>query len=267
LYNLAILDRRIKEAEAVKRSEWLKKVRTQAEALYDHGAPAYWVIWGLDIDPTHRQFIEKFLGHLGEKCSILDAACGAGRFDGMLLEAGHSVLGIDQSAGVLARAREHYPQQIFPGLQYEKIGLQDMDFHARFDGIICIDAMEHICPEDWPVILDRFQRALTPGGILYITVDAEKPDEDRRAYERAKALGLPVVYGEVVDELDEAYAQAMAMVPLDLNKLSYERLDHTVYHYHPSLEQVRTWLNLAGFVIEEEADEDEYAHFLAKKSL
>jgi hypothetical protein len=45
------------------------------------------------------------------------------RYDGILLEAGHSVVGIDQSAGMLARARER-----FPAARYEKMGLQEMDF-------------------------------------------------------------------------------------------------------------------------------------------
>lgn len=249
----------------MERTEWLKKVRTQAERLYDHGAPAYWVIWGRSIEKTHRQFIEKFLGKLEAQSAILDAACGAGLYDGMLHEAGHHVLGIDQSGGVLARAREHYPQDIFPRLQYEKTGLQEMDFHARFDGIICMDAMEHICPEDWPVILDRFHKALKPGGLLYLTVDAEKTEEDREAFERAKAMGLPVVFGEIVDELDEAYEEAMALDALDLNTLPYERLDHTVYHYHPSLEQVRNWFDQAELAIEEEGAGEWYEHFLVKK--
>jgi 2-polyprenyl-3-methyl-5-hydroxy-6-metoxy-1,4-benzoquinol methylase len=242
-----------------------KIVRIQAEKLYDHGAPAYWVIWGMNIEKTHSQFIEKFLGRLREGSIILDAACGAGRYDGILLEAGHSVVGIDQSNGVLARAREHFPLESFPRLQYAKIGLQEMDFQAEFDGIICMDAIEHICPEDWPVILDRFQEALKPGGILYITVDPEKLNEDRKAYERAKAMGLPVVYGEVVDELDEAYKEAIALDARDLNTLSYERLDHAVYHFHPSLEQVRNWFEQAGLVIEEEGSGDDYAQFFVRK--
>jgi SAM-dependent methyltransferase len=102
----------------MERAEWLKKVRLQAEALYDHGAPAYWVKFGMYPDAPHRQFIEKFLGRLGAHSAILDAACGAGLYDGMLLEAGHSVVGIDQSAGMLAQAREHFPLERFPGLRY-----------------------------------------------------------------------------------------------------------------------------------------------------
>ena len=250
----------------MKRAEWLKKVRAQAEKLYDHGAPAYWVSWGMSIEKTHRQFIDKFLGRLGANSTILDAACGGGRFDGLLIEAGHTVLGIDQSGGVLARAREHYPQESFPRLQYAKMGMQEMDFQARFDGIICMDAMEHICPEDWPVILDRFRKALKAGGVLYMTVDAQKFEEDRKAYERAKAMGLPVVFGEVVDELDEAFSEAMALDPLDLNSMPSERLDHTVYHFHPSLEQVRQWIDQAGLAIEEEGSGEWYEHFLLRKN-
>jgi 2-polyprenyl-3-methyl-5-hydroxy-6-metoxy-1,4-benzoquinol methylase len=249
----------------MERAEWLKTMRAQAETLYDHCAPAYWVKFGLYPDPTHRQFIEKFLGRLGAQSAILDAGCGAGRYDGMLLEAGHSVLGIDQSSGMLARAREHFPQERFPGLRYVKMGLQEIDFQATFDGVICMDAMEHVCPEDWPGILARFQEALRPGGALYVTVDAEELGEYGEAYERAKAIGLPVVFGEVVDELDAAYAQAMALEALDPRAITGERLDHAVYHYHPSMEQVRAWLDQAGLAIEEEGTGDEYAHFLARK--
>jgi SAM-dependent methyltransferase len=255
----------------MERAEWLKKIRTQAEALYDHLAPAYWVKFGLYPDPPHRQFMEKFLGRLGANSFILDAACGAGLYDGLLLEAGHRVLGIDQSGGGLARAREHFPQDRFPGLRYAKIGLQEMDFQAEYDGAICMDAMEHICPEDWPVILARFQKALKPGGMFYVTVDAAELGDYRVAYERAKGMGLPVVFGEVADELDELYAQAMALEALDPRALSGERLDLSVYHYHPSMQQVRAWLDQAGLAIEEELIEEEgtgegYAHLLARKN-
>jgi ubiquinone/menaquinone biosynthesis C-methylase UbiE len=62
----------------------------------------------------------------------------AGRYDGELLDAGHHVVGIDQSAGMLERAREHFPQA-----QYEKMGLQEMNFHEQFDGAICGLAGDH----------------------------------------------------------------------------------------------------------------------------
>ncbi len=246
----------------MERAEWLKKMRAQSEALYDRFAPIYWVKWGVHPGETHLQFIQKFLKLLRAESNLLDAGCGAGMYDGMLLEAGHHVLGIDQSGKMLARAREIYPAERFPKLQYQKVGLQEMDFHAKFDGAICMDAMEHIFPEDWPGIVTRFQEALKPGGVLYITVDGTPKEESQRSYERSRAMGLPVVFGEVADQIDFLYPKIMAM---DWREITGDLADPAVYHYHPPLEQVRDWLTQAGLEITEEGTGDGYFHFLARK--
>jgi SAM-dependent methyltransferase len=247
----------------MERAEWLKKLRAQNEALYDHVAPAFWVKFGLYDNPVHRQFIDKFLRRLSAPGFLLDAACGAGRYDGMLLEAGHTVLGIDQASDMLAQARQHFPQERFPRLRYVRIGLQEMDFREEFDGAICVDALEHVSPEDWPGIMARFYRALKPGGVLYITVEPPEGDEARVAYERATALGLPVVFGEIVDNIDVVYPKIMAQ---DWQEVDGEESDPAVYHFLPSLEQARAWLDQAGLVIEEEGSGKWYTHFLARKN-
>jgi 2-polyprenyl-3-methyl-5-hydroxy-6-metoxy-1,4-benzoquinol methylase len=231
-------------------------MREKAEALYDHLSPQYWVKFGLYANETHGEYLQKFLERVPPHSSLLSAACGAGRYDGILLEAGHSVVGIDQSEGMLARAREHFPE-----VQYKKMGLQEMDFREAFDGIICIDAMEHVCPEDWPGILRRFQEALKPGGVLYFTIDLAEGDDVEAAYERARALGLPVVFGEVADKVDEAYEQMKA-----LGAVPYELADAAVYHYHPPLEQVRTWVGQAGMAIDDEGTGNGYEHFVVSKT-
>lgn len=247
----------------MERAEWLKQMRDKAEKLYDHFSPLYWVKYGRSVDKTHRAYLQKFLERVAPCSTLLSAACGAGLYDGLLLEAGHSVVGIDQSAGMLARAKEHFPEA-----RYEQIGLQEMDFREAFEGVICIDAMEHVCPEDWPGILRRFQEALKPGGVLYFTTDLGG-DDVAGAYERAKALGLPVVFGEVVDQVEEAYEQVMALEKTEAP--DGELADSAVYHYHPSLEQVRTWLCQAGLAIEEEGTGSGsehwygYEHFVVRK--
>jgi cyclopropane fatty-acyl-phospholipid synthase-like methyltransferase len=239
----------------MERAEWLKQMRDNVEALYDHLSPGYWVKFGLYANETHREYLQKFLGRVAPRSTLLSAACGAGRYDGMLLEAGHSVVGIDQSAGMLARARERFPQ-----VRYEKIGLQEMDFQQAFDGIICIDAMEHVCPEDWAGILRGFRKALKPDGVLYLTAVLAEADEMQKAYERAKERGLPVVFGELVDEVEEAYERTLEL-PLTLA----DEADEAAYHYCPSLEQVRAWIGQAGLVIEEEGTGNWYEHFIVRK--
>jgi hypothetical protein len=112
---------------------------------------------------------------------------------------------------------------------------------------MCVDAMEFVPPEDWPEVLDRFRRALRPGGWLYLTVELARDDEVRALNEQARRSGLPVVDGEVMWDEPDGY-----------------------YHYHPAMERVRTWIADRGFAIEREAEgpwhDGEYAyhHVLAR---
>jgi 2-polyprenyl-3-methyl-5-hydroxy-6-metoxy-1,4-benzoquinol methylase len=239
----------------MERAEWLKQMRSNAEALYDRFASRYWVTWGLVVEETHRAYLQRFLERVPPGGLILSAACGAGRFDGMLLEAGHSVVGIDQSAGVLKLAKER-----FPDVEYKKMALHEMNFREMFDGVICMDAMEHICPEDYPGILRGFQEALKPGGVVYFTADREEePDFDLEMYfEQGKAAGLPIVFGEVADEA--AFEQAMAQA-----EVSDELTDRAVYHYYPPLVRVREWIEQAGLAIEEEGPGSGFHHFVMRK--
>ncbi len=246
----------------MERTEWLNLIRHQTEQLYDHIAPLYWESFGFYPNSTHRQFIEKFLGRMRPQSYILDGACGAGRYDGDLLNAGHTVVGIDQSSRMLAQAREHFPLNRYPRLSYLKLSLQEMDFRAEFDGAICIDAMEHIFPEDWPGIMHRFQMALKSGGLFYVTVEVADPDEVSESYERARAMGLPVVYGELADKIDEANKKVAA---LKSDEIPSELAGSAAYHYYPSMEQVRLWFDQAGLAIEEEGVGHWYTHFLAIK--
>jgi SAM-dependent methyltransferase len=242
----------------MERAAWLKQMRDKAEKLYDYFSPLYWVKWGLYPDQTHQEYLGKFLERVSPHSTLLSAGCGAGRYDGVLLEAGYRVVGIDQSEGMLARAREH-----FPGVRYEKMGLQEMDFREAFEGAICIDALEHVPPEDWPVILGGFWDALKPGGVLYFTVDISASAHDLAAdYERAKSQGLPVVFGEVVAGLDAAY---QSVVAAGTSKVDGELADKAVYHYHPPLDRVRTWLGRVGLVIEAEGPGEWYQHFVVRK--
>ncbi len=245
------------KGELMGRDAWLEKMRKMTEALYDHISPEYWVNFGFYVNETHMVFLRKFLDCIAPYCALLSAACGAGRYDGMLLEAGHDVTGIDQSEGMLERAREHFPQ-----VKYVRMSLQDLDFLEAFDGVICVDAMENVCPEDWPEIMANFCKTLKPGGLLYFTAELYNSEALKASYERARAMGLPVVFGELGDEVERSYERVMSLtppgIPGDLAGLA-------VYHYYPSMDQIRVWIDQAGFTLEEEGMGNDYAHFLVRK--
>lgn len=254
----------------MERKEWLRRMRAVTEEMYDRLSPLYWERWGFSADETHQVFLRKFLERIPPGSRVLSAACGAGRYDGLLLEGGHWVVGADQSAGMLARAREHFPSEQFPRLAYEKIGLQELaetaGFQGAFDGLICMDALEHVCPEDYPAILRGFAQVVKPGGAVYFTADtfAEAPEDGvdlHLVYARARERGLPVVLGEWVDELEESYAQARALGPDTPDGVA----DRSVYHYYAPIEQLRAWIDQSGLVVEEEGAGSGWHHFLARR--
>ncbi len=218
------------------RQDWLTQMRREAEWRYDVlWAPQYGKEVGVYPNAMHLRFIRIFLSLVPQPSALLDAACGAGRYLGLLLEPGHTVTGIDQSEGMLARARD-----LFPAAHLEKIGLQEIAQQQAFDGIICMDALENVPPEDWPLVLGNFQRALTDGGHVYFTVELADAGEIAEAVARGQAMGLPVVAGEWADG--------------------------DVYRFYPSQVQVREWLGQAGLKVVEEGEGDDYRHVLARKA-
>lgn len=218
------------------RNDWIKEWRREAEERYDTlWAPLYDEKWGVYSNATHQQFIQKFLRLLPQPKTILDAACGAGRYMSMLLEKGHTVVGIDQAQGMLAQAKAKLPT-----VHMEKMGLQEMNYFEIFEGAICMDALEHVCPEDWPLIFHNFHRALKPHGYLYFTVEIAAEDDLEMAFQQGQDMGLPIVYGEWPNNDD-------------------------VYHYYPSMSQVKEWLQQTRLELVEEGEGDGYHHFVTRK--
>lgn len=136
---------------------------------------------------------------------------------------------------MLARA-----QAKFPAVTTEKVGLQEMAYREVFDGASCMDAMEMVFPEDWPLVLSNVYRAIKPGAHFYFTVELAAEEEIENAFAQGRQLGLPVVYGEWAHEGG--------------------------YHYYPRLEQVREWLDGAQFNLIDETQGGGYHHFLVQKA-
>jgi ubiquinone/menaquinone biosynthesis C-methylase UbiE len=223
----------------VDRQAWLRERRRTAEERHDAiHAFTYDDQFG-EIGPTHRRFVSDLLEGCPAGGTVLDAACGTGKYFAMVTDSGRRVVGTDQSTGMLARARAR-----FPAVPLERVGLQELAFDAEFDAVMCIDAMENVPPEDWPRVAGNLRRAVRTGGQVYLTVEEPDQAELERVQGEAIARGLPVVPGEMAAE-------------------------GAGYHYYPSREQVGGWLEEAGLAVvaEEVSDEGDgygYLHLLTR---
>jgi SAM-dependent methyltransferase len=220
----------------MERREWLDEQRVGAEDWYDRLSPTYDED-DVPITSTHRRFVERVVASCPPGGAILDAPCGTGRYFAFVLGAGRTVVGIDQSAGMLARAHAKHPEVVL-----EKAGLQELEFDGAFDAAICIDALEFVPPEDWPCVLANLHRAVRGGGLIYLTVEQIDPAEIDRHFAEATAAGLPAVHGETRRGRG--------------------------YHYYPTRDHVLQWLSAEGLEVVEEgisrARTYGYLHLLAR---
>ena len=208
------------------RAEWLRERRESVEADYTRDAATY--DDGYDpVTSVHRRFVERLIETIPEGGTILDAPCGTGPYFGLILAAGRQVVGADQSAGMLERARKKHPD-----VPLEHVGLQELSLDGRFDAAMCVDAMEHVPPEEWPLVVGNLRRAIRRAGHLYMTIEQVDRSLIERAFEEGSAAGLPVVFGDSVDPATGGY------------------------HHYPDRKQVGRWLDDAQLVVIDETDED-----------
>jgi SAM-dependent methyltransferase len=218
-------DADIGAAPPAERRAWLRDLRRVDERQEDALAGDFDAQWG-KIEPMHHSFVGRFLSQLPPDGRVLDAACGTGKYFPMVLASGRRLLGVDHAGGLLAKAAAKFPQ-----VPTEQHDLQELPYQDAFDGVLCVDAMEFVPPEDWPHVLERFHRALRSEGWLYLTVELAPDDRVRAANQAARRSGLPVVDGEVIWQEPDGY-----------------------YHHYPSMGQVRGWLGGAGFTVDEETE-------------
>ncbi|MFP6891837.1 MAG: methyltransferase domain-containing protein [Nitrospinota bacterium] len=118
---------------------------------------------------------------------LLDVACGPGIVSGAAAARGCSVLGLDFATGMLAQARERYPEIEFREGDAEDLPLKD----ASFEAVVCNFGMNHI-PRAERAVAGVF-RVLSPGGRYAFTTWSPGSAQYRLVNEAVQAHGDPDV--------------------------------------------------------------------------
>ena len=121
--------------------------------------------WNSELYQSSHAFVWQFgrdlLGMLlpqpGER--ILDVGCGTGQLTSAIAQAGATVVGMDQSAEMIAAARENYPE-----LQFEVADIAAATYDHEFDAVFSNAALHWVKNQRGAIA--AIARALKPGGRL-----------------------------------------------------------------------------------------------------
>ncbi len=159
-----------------------------AIAVWDASADLYVEFVGTEISaategPVDRALLAAFVellasGHGGR---VADVGCGPGRVAAYLARSGLSVIGVDPSTELLARARLAHPTLTFEEGRLDELLLAD----ASLTGAVCWYSIINTAPADLDRCLVELHRVLEPGGHLLLAFQSG----DGEAVSRSDAYG------------------------------------------------------------------------------
>ncbi len=153
-----------------------------ARAAYDAIAAVYANQFKdtLDDRPTERALLAAFAEVIRREPAglVADLGCGPGHIAAHLHGLGLSVLGVDQSAEMLAIGRTHYPEVRFTLGSITRLGLAD----GSCRGVLSRSSVIHLPPRLLPTALAEIARVLAPGGWLLLSFSATDVPEPPYEY-------------------------------------------------------------------------------------
>lgn len=207
-----------------------------------------------DVNSERRKDIDLYRELLSEETrSILDVACGTGQVTRGLAEGRARVVGIDSSAGMLARARAHRSDNI----EFELGDMAGWDIGERFDAVTCtFNSLQHLLTLDELLRFFASARAhLHPSGRLFF--DIQCPHFDFLSFRRTNVFRFTFhsgILGQSVDLFeDSAYNRATQVNTIDysyrLAGVGTELFRHRFQMRQIFPQELQAVLKLMGFKV------------------
>lgn len=114
--------------------------------------------------PLDRALLQAFVEQVGALGPIADIGCGPGHVAAFLASAGATVEGIDLSSGMIAQARQRYPNLAFRQGDMRSLELAD----ATLGGIAAFYSIIHLAPSELTPTFQEWWRVLRGGGYALV---------------------------------------------------------------------------------------------------
>jgi SAM-dependent methyltransferase len=175
-------------------------------ATYDAGAAAF--VEKFDGRVPRVGDIETTLRCLGTRTRVnaLELGCGAGKEAGEIAKRVDGYVGIDASKELIAIARERNP-----GLRFEHADMETYAYPRDLDAVFAFASFIHVAPDRLRALYRTLYRALTPGGVVFCSMQCGEGEDLRAEPEGTRLFHLytPDTLRDVAGEgFEEAYHNA-----------------------------------------------------------
>lgn len=139
-----------------------------------------------------QDLYQRFLHYLPKQGRILDAGCGVGRDAKFFQSQGYEVVAFDASVEMVKMASH------LLGKEVKHLRFEEIDFSSQFDAFWANASLLHVPYKDLRGVLQKFQRALRPSGILFASFkygDAMRQVEERFFFDMNETKVLPYLEG------------------------------------------------------------------------
>lgn len=147
------------------------KLYDQSYYLSDcNGYDCFKRTWGKQLEPMTAYFTKKIPMKPGLK--ILDLGCGRGELSLWAAGQGAEVWGIDYSSTAVKIAKKaalHNSASVRSKCHFSLMDAKHLRFADHFfAGVMSIEVIEHLYPEEQAIVLSEIFRVLRPGGFVFI---------------------------------------------------------------------------------------------------
>jgi SAM-dependent methyltransferase len=139
--------------------------------LYRRHAAAWAAARGRPSDGAAMEagWLDRFLGPLPPRPTVLDIGCGSGEPIGTYLAArGCALTGVDSAPEMIALCAARLPEQA-----WRVADMRSLRLGRAFHGLVAWDSFFHLCPDDQRAMFPIFRAHALPGAALLFTSGPE----------------------------------------------------------------------------------------------
>ena len=205
------------------------------------------------IDPAILETIRFSGAKAGHR--ILDFGCGRGNLVLELAKRGSNAVGVDFSKDAIEFAQSYakqFPEEVRQRVQFFQLTLHELHFEREFDVVVCNQVYEHLHDGELKILIEKFKRALKPGGALIISTP--NLNYIRYLYPLKRILEFPFKLIKQLLRLarrKSKHAASLGTFMKEIFKIKYPESEHTKLHINlQTLDSIQKFLEAMGFVVQ-----------------